>query len=91
MVLISGYCHELRFWKHERFNVLCTRPQSAGHCALLLVVKDNVKARLVLMHGVEYNLSMKDNINDNNLLAFVIIDIINIIIIIIIIFIIIIE
>ena len=59
VVLISSYSHELRFRKHESFHMFGTRSQGTSHCALLLIVKYDVKTRLVLMHGVEYNLETK--------------------------------
>ena len=56
MILVRGHSHELCFWKQKCFNVFCARSQGANHGTLLLVIKDDVKTWLILVHRVEYNL-----------------------------------
>ena len=51
MVLVGGDSHELGFREDERPEVLCLR-----HVLCLGVDVYDVKARLILVHGVQDNL-----------------------------------
>ena len=51
MILLGGDCSEFRLWEDESAKVLFLR---GVFCALVDV--NDVETRLVVVHGIEYNL-----------------------------------